>query len=42
MTSQIENAGGRFVDKVTVMRHVENGAGIAVQRVFQNLLGGDV
>ena len=39
---QIENPGRSFVDEISVMGDVENGSGVMNQRVFQNLLRGDI
>ena len=42
MVDQIEDPGSRLVDEVPVMGYIEKGAGIVVQRLLQNLLGGDI
>ena len=42
LAGELQNAGGRLVDEIPVVGHVQDGAGVAVQRRFQDFLGGDV
>ena len=41
-SGQIQNPCGRGVDKITVMGHVEDRAGVMIQGLLQDLLGNDV
>ena len=40
--AQIQDSGGRLVDKVPVMADIEDGAGVLLQGFLQDLLGGNV